>query len=201
MSIESYGRDRPVKTAVLVNLLTTAVWEVGRKVLTPAVDFIAGAWWTGFPGWIQDLGWLAFLLAAVNWLMFGRRQDGLSIGPKIRLMDVSVRHQPGASYPLKCFVQMRNESQQSVDVQLSEYAPGTVTLKKCLPSVLQVKLQDEWCPTTKGTDRLAVMPDQYFQAWIGIDDTTFTETAVRAARGQIGTLVLTVSGQDVRLAL
>jgi hypothetical protein len=199
MSIERYWRDRPVTTAIVVNLLTAAVWDFGRKVLAPVVEAISAVAWVGFGEWLHDLGWLAFLLAVVNWLMFGRGRP--THPPKIRLMDVSVRSQAGVSYPLKCVVQMRNESRQSVVVQLSWYVPGFVTLKKFLPAVLQVKLQDEWCPSTKGTDRVAVMPGQYFQAWIGVDDAVFSEEQVQSLIGRIGTLTLTVDGSDVLLRL
>ena len=94
---------------------------------------------------------------------------------------------------------MQNTSTECADVRVSEYRPRTVTLKQFVLDVLQVQLR-EWCPRD-GVDRVAVLPQQLFRAWIGIDERKFNEERVRALRGQIGTLVLSIDGQAISVAL
>jgi hypothetical protein len=95
---------------------------------------------------------------------------------------------------------MQNNSTECADVRVSEYRPRTVTLKQFVLDVLQVQLR-EWCPRDNGVDCVAVLPHQSFRAWIGIDESRFSEERVRALRGQIGTLVLSVDGVAISVEL
>jgi hypothetical protein len=89
---------------------------------------------------------------------------------------------------------------ECANVRVSEYRSRTVTLKQFVVDVLQVKLR-EWCPTSDGVDRLSVLPQQLFRAWIGLDERKFSEDQVNSLRGQIGTLVFLVDGKPVPIDL
>jgi hypothetical protein len=43
--------------------------------------------------------------------------------------------------------------------------------------------------------RIAVLPGQLVQGWIGPDETLFTASQVRKLIGSLGTLVLSVNGE------
>ena len=103
-------------------------------------------------------------------------------------------------YPLKCYVEMRNDSVSMIDVQVSNYHENAVPIKKLVLHVLQVRF-NRWFPEPDGAERIAVLPKQLFQAWIGIDEATFTNSQIMKLRGKIGTLVLSVNGQQASIIL
>ena len=67
-------------------------------------------------------------------------------------------------------------------------------------SVLQIKF-NRYFPEPDSAERIAVLPRQLFRAWIGIDETKFTDTQIMNLRGKIGTFVLSVNGEHVNLDL
>jgi hypothetical protein len=103
-------------------------------------------------------------------------------------------------FPLKCYVQLRNDSAVCADVRILEYKSSTVTLKRFVVDALQLKFRT-WFPTDHGLERLAVLPGQLFQAWIGVDDGKFNANQVNELRGRIGTLVFQVNGKRVNVDL
>jgi len=81
-----------------------------------------------------------------------------------------------------------------------EYRPGTVTLKSFRLDVLQLQART-WLPIDHGLERVAVLPGQLFQAWIGVDEGKFSAGLVNEQRGRIGTLVFSVNGKRVDIGL
>jgi hypothetical protein len=123
------------------------------------------------------------------------RQDNL----RIKLIDTSIPDpDPNRtySYPVKCYIEISNESPQSVDVRATEFHPNAVTLRKFVREILQVRL-GSWCPTPDGVDHIAVLPYQSFRAWVGIDETKFTAAQVRGLKGKLGTLYFVVNGKTM----
>lgn len=121
-------------------------------------------------------------------------------GVRIRLISEDVEYQPAATFPLKVRCTMRNDSVALADVQLSEYKPSAVTLKKFVTDVLQIKL-GRWYPPDEGVGRVAVLVGQEFKLWVGVDEGKFNENSVKQLKGQLGTLVLTVNGEEVDVLL
>jgi hypothetical protein len=114
--------------------------------------------------------------------------------PRITKTNTDVVEDKAWGYPLKCYVEMRNDSTECVDIRISNFTPSTVTLKKFKIDVLQVKLR-EWCPTGDGVDHVAVFSGQLFRAWLAPDETKFTKGQIEGLRGKIGRLVLLINGQ------
>jgi hypothetical protein len=115
----------------------------------------------------------------------------------IEVVDVDIPRQNNSlTFPLKCNVTLRNASVESADVRLIRHIGQTVTPKQFVSDVLQVKLR-EWCPAQHGVDRVSVLPDQLFRAWVGLDETKFSEGQVKGLLGRIGTLCFLVNGKTV----
>lgn len=202
------------------------IWHdpVWSKVIATGIIALFGTIWAGvhFDWWSSLLStyltpvWLLFLLIALTLFSFTlflwkqhqlgemrKESAGPELEPKIATIDVAVPpvdKGKSLTYPLKCHVQLRNDSSMCVDVRVSEYRPNTVTVKKFVVDVLQIKL-GTWLPNDYPVDRLAVLPGQMFRAWIAIDDTKFNESQINLLRGRIGTLVLVVNGKHVNIDL
>jgi hypothetical protein len=208
-------------------LRISRIWHdpVWSKVIAGVIlALLAAAWATGahFGLWPQLLGtypirvWLLLLLVAVTllslvFLLSGRNtvlsaakeRNRPDLEPNITKIDVlTVPPDKGLtlSFPLKCYVQLRNDSALCADVGLLEYRPGTVTLKSFAVDALQLKLRN-WVPVDHGLERIAVLPGQLFRAWIGADDSKFNAVQVNELRGRIGTLVFSVNGKRVDITL
>ena len=192
------------------------IWSdpVFSKVIAQGIIYfilvLVGLGWVGtlLDWWGSGFWWsIAFtVLGGVGGLAGGFvffRREQQRPAPNIRVVDIDVPDQNPSlnlTYPLKCYVTMQNNSTQCIDVRISDYKPLNVTLKQFLLDVLQVRLRN-WCPERDGVDRVAVFPQQQFRAWIGIDERKFNEERVRALRGQIGTLILSVDGEAVSIDL
>jgi hypothetical protein len=148
-----------------------------------------------------------------GWLIVGLVVLGLSVaipalskvfrrlGPKIKVINVDIPPiNPALNYPLKCYAQMRNEAEQAIDVSVIDYILGRVTLKKFVTDVLQLKFR-KWLPADEGVDRVAVYPGQQFQGWIGPDAIQYSEARLKELKGNIGTLVLRVDGEEKKIPL
>jgi hypothetical protein len=150
----------PVWSKVILALLT-AVWV--------SVHF---NWWAHLPA-VNPLppcfSLLVLVLVLVAsgiiwWLTLqveeARRQlSQLKIEPNITTVDLSIPPENKSevrTYPLKCYVQLRNDSAACADVRIYEFRPNTVTLKTFVVDVLQLKLR-EWVPKDHGVDQLAVL--------------------------------------------
>ena len=121
--------------------------------------------------------------------------------PKIVKLSDQVEYNGTQDYPLKLRMQLRNDSAEPIDVQVQDYRPGLITLKRLATEVLQVRLASVWLPGPHGAGRVAVFPTQQFQAWVGLDEGRFGKGQVEEHRGKIGTLVLLVNGQHVDIPL
>jgi hypothetical protein len=144
---------------------------------------------------------LLVVVSLVTMLALSRQKPATaSVAPQVEHIETLIRYNTGRDYPLKCYAQMRKDSAGSIDVRVIRFTPKSATLKKFVTGILQVRFAD-WCPQAQGVDRLAVLPGQYFQAWIGLDESKFTEEAARGLRGRIGTLVLTANGHHVDINL
>lgn len=119
--------------------------------------------------------------------------------PKIEIVDTDIPGQDNSfQFPLKCYVTLRNASTECADVRLTKYTPRDVIHKQFVSDVLQVKLR-EWCPAKHGVDRISVLPDQLFRAWVGLDETKSNQDKVKGSLGQIGTLVFSINGTPVSI--
>lgn len=117
---------------------------------------------------------------------------------KLTMTNRGVSSQPGAGYPLKYYIEMRNDSVKSIEVKLLSYSPKAISVKSFPPEVMQVRFHSKWFPPDQGADKVAVLPGQLCRAWIGIDEGKFKEEQVKMASGSIGTLV--VSANNKRLS-
>lgn len=124
--------------------------------------------------------------------------------PKITVLATSLSHsdvKPPLGFPLKMYVEMRNDHPRCINVRLSGYISSLVTLKTLPLDVLQIKYSGTWMPENKTEERVAVLPRQQFRAWVGFDESTFTKEQLEQHRGKIGTLLLRVNGQTVDIRL
>jgi hypothetical protein len=145
-----------------------------------------------------------------NWWKAGLRRLLRFIGvriqslPNIRRVNVEIPPldlERNPTYPIKCYVTLQNASTECAEVRVSEYRERTVTLKRFVFDVLQLDFRGRWFPQPDGVDRIAVLPQQLFRAWVGIDETKFNRDQVNQLRGQIGTLALMVDGKSVDIDL
>jgi hypothetical protein len=107
----------------------------------------------------------------------------------------------GATYPLKYYVELINDSRRCVAVRVSGYKPNTVTLQKFVPSTLQLMLDGNWLPTPNSTEAVALLPNQRCRAWLGIDSTKFTKADLERLEGRIGTVTLSADGKSIAFEL
>jgi hypothetical protein len=120
---------------------------------------------------------------------------------KLTITTAYVSSQPGAGYPLKYYVEMRNDSSKCVAVRILRYDSKAISLKSFPPEIMQVRFHTKWYPTDQGAETVAVLPGQLCRAWIGVDENIFTEAQVNAAKGNIGTLVLSVNRKQFSFEL
>jgi hypothetical protein len=111
-------------------------------------------WWRGLLTTAVPL-WSLFLLIVVEllgYLVRVRKRKGASspqkgyTGPELEpnLSKINVIIPPekkDATYPFKCYVQLRNDSALCVEVRVCEYRLQTVTAKQVVFDVLQLKLR------------------------------------------------------------
>jgi hypothetical protein len=122
--------------------------------------------------------------------------------PKITLINVEcppidLNPSQPITYPLKVYVEMRNDSAYAIDVRVLDYKRNAVQAKHVVLGALQVKF-NRWFPGPDSAERIAAHPGQLFRAWIPVDETgSFSNSVVKSLRGKIGTLVLSVNEQEV----
>lgn len=113
--------------------------------------------------------------------------------PKVMKVSSWTSEHTGATFPLKHYVLMKNDSRRMMDVRLASYDAVTITLKRFATNTLQIQVGGEWCPVQHGAERLAILPGQYFRAWVGVDESKFTKAQVDGLAGKIGKLSLKVN--------
>jgi hypothetical protein len=163
----------------------------------------AGFLWLRIPVWSALLMLIAgFLVSILSLSKLGRTT--FASEPKVVLGEVFV-YPPDSkktlTFPLKCHAVFRNESERCIEVRVQGYEPGLVTLQQFVFRVLQVEMKDGWVPEPEATDVIAVLPKQYFRAWVGVDATRFTADIVRKQFGKIGILTLSVNGRPMPFQL
>ena len=113
---------------------------------------------------------------------------------RLSMINAGVSPQPWApGYPLKYYIEMRNDSSKCLAVGILRYIPNTITVKSFPPEVMQVRFNTKWYPLDTAVDKVAILPGQMCRAWIGIDEAKFNEGQVNAAVGRIGTLVVSAN--------
>jgi hypothetical protein len=140
--------------------------------------------------WSKVIATIILSAGAIVWAFAGRslrkwRRGNVSI----KVIDTVVFDPDPKKtlvFPLKCYVEMRNESPVSIEVSLSDFEKQSVELKRFVTGVLQVNFNSAWYPSPDGVDRIAVLPRQMFRAWVGIDESKFTAEQVRRLKWQIG---------------
>jgi hypothetical protein len=140
---------------------------------------------------------------AVPGIMRQRRLTPVVTRTGVSIPAPDYNREPPLTYPLKCYVTLRNDASESADVRLSSYQPRDVTIKDFPLDVLQVRFGREWCPRPDGVDRVAVLPGQQFRAWIGLDERRFDAEKANDAliAGKVGTLVFLINGKPVSIEL
>lgn len=120
--------------------------------------------------------------------------------PQLRLVDTRISYFARLTYPLKCHVILQNVASEAADVRLIEFRPKDITLKRFLLEVLQIGFGQRWFPPEEVAE-VAVYSNQLLSAWIGVDETKFTELQVNQAKGRIGTLIFSVNNQNIAIDL
>jgi hypothetical protein len=105
------------------------------------------------------------------------------------------------TYPLKCSAYLKNESRGCIDVALLRYEQEKIPINIFVPSVLQIAIAGEFVPPHHGADRVAVLPDQQFRAWIAVDENKYSTDEIFGARDHVGTLVFRVNGKEERVKI
>ena len=106
------------------------------------------------------------------------------------------------AFPLTLRMQCRNDSGKALGVELKEYRKNRVALaaKGFPPQALQLRFGGAWLPPGY-TNKIAVLPEQQFQAFIGLDETSLGKADVEGHRGKIGTLIFIADGHEVPIDL
>jgi hypothetical protein len=120
--------------------------------------------------------------------------------PPLRLIDAYPTEHPGATFPIKYYVDVINDSRKSVAVRVAGYERDTVSLQKFIPNTLQVMLGGKFLPDTNSVESVAVLPNQRCCAWVGVDS-QFTKAQLGNLKGRIGTLTLTANGKRIAFKL
>jgi hypothetical protein len=107
----------------------------------------------------------------------------------------------GASYPLKYYLEVINDSRRCVAVRVFDFKPNAVSLQKFVPDTLQIMLNGKWCPTPDSIDSVALLPHQRCRAWIGVDTKKFTKADLDRLEANIGTLILTANSKKIEFPL
>ncbi len=157
------------------------------------------------PVWSKVIGGLIVILITGSYTVLARHFDW-PLGPwrpALRMMHAYCSDQAaaGATYPLKYYLEIINDSNKCVAVRVSEYKPDSVTLQQFIPNTLQIELGGKWLPATHSIDAVALLPNQRCCAWIGVDTTKFTKANVETLKGRIGTLTMTANRKRISFKL
>jgi hypothetical protein len=167
------------------------VWNdpVGAGLIATAIVALISTIWASI-----HFGWWKRFASSVSQAWRQSQQ----FSPKISLVQVNATEpdRAGLTYPLKCYVELRNDSEGSIDVRMSNYRPNKVPAKLKLLNVLQLKFSNAWVPTVE-TDQVAALPRQLFRIWIPIDENKYTAQTVNDLRGVIGEVLFIVNGTDI----
>jgi hypothetical protein len=178
----------------LVALLPLGIWW-----LHASWTYLIPVWLLVALVFLAIAGWTLFLWLTIEGTPDNGQQLRAEAEPNITVLDISIPppdESKTLTYPLKCYVTLRNDSAACADVRISNFKPGAVLHKKFVTDVVQLKLR-EWSPSDHGLERVAVLPGQQFRAWIGVDEDQFNPEKVRSLQGRIGTLFFVVNGKTV----
>lgn len=107
----------------------------------------------------------------------------------------------GATYPLKYYVELINDSQRCSAVRVIDFRENAIKLQKFVPNTLQLMLGGNWLPTPHTVDSVALLPHQRCRVWIGVDATKFTKADLERLEGKLGTLILAANSTEIRFDL
>lgn len=187
----------------MAKLVAAIEWLWADPVWSKVIAAVIAAGVLGFIGWMGTI---------FNWwtTAFGRVMRFISnryrLTPALRVVDVSIstpHPQQTLTYPLKCYVTLRNISTECADITLFEYLPLNGPIKDFPLNVLQLRFGEDWWPKPDGVGRIGVLPAQLCRAWIGLDERILSEAHANRflLLGQLGTLVLSVNHQRVSIPL
>lgn len=137
-------------------------------------------------------------LGVLIWFLFNKLW---SIKLTVTHFDTSYYPKPGIGYPLKYYIEMRNDSGKSIEVSVVKFQPKNIRLKSFPTEVMQVRFHAKWFPSDESVDKVAVYPGQLCRAWIGVNESEFTEQQVKAAVGRIGTLTVSANKKQIPIDL
>jgi hypothetical protein len=175
MQVLKYAWGDPVWSKVIATLIAALIIGIVSTVWRKSLL----AWWKSF----RD----AFRAA-------GRAQNGII--PDLKLIQVysTPPDRAGLTYPIKCYVELRNDSDSCLGVRFSEYKSVAIPAKTILLNVLQIKFGSAWVPFPEA-ERVAILPGQLLRIWIPVDEEKYTSDGVNDLRGNIGEIVLLVDGR------
>ncbi|MGA2902815.1 MAG: hypothetical protein ABSD98_03220 [Candidatus Korobacteraceae bacterium] len=163
-------------------------------------DWLKSAWtdsvWSKVIAGLIVAG-IVSVLANMRFKLFARIKERFS--PKLAV-HVRVSFQENAHYPIKIYVEFRNDMVRCIEVSLARYEPDAVTIKPFVPATLQIFFRS-WLPTDEGVDRIALYPGQRGRAWVAADPSKFTAAQVEGFVGRIGTLIIKINGRDFPIPL
>jgi hypothetical protein len=153
----------------------------------------------------QDSVWSKVIGGVITALLFwvwaeARKLWKRDVAQKLTPYVADVVPNAGTSFPLKIYVEMRNNTKRCMDVRLVEYKPKNISLERFSPRTLQLFFLN-WQPKDESVERIAVYPGQRFRAWFGADPKKHTEQQVRENIGKLGTLIVSVNGKDIPIDL
>jgi len=154
--------------------------------------------------WSKVIAAAIFGVLASVWASFKFHWIGRLKGfwmPTLTKTNVRLSEQPGKVYPLKYYVEFRNDLTKCVEVSLSAYNAKTVGLKRFVPNTIQLSLNGSWLPEREGVDRIALLPGQICRVWIGVDETKFNAAQVTKLEGSLGVLIVKVNKKDFSVQL
>jgi len=115
--------------------------------------------------------------------------------------DRHVTEDPKATYPVKIWVELRNEGSEYLDVEHMGWrpTPGGVDLSYGSKK-LQIRLGHDWCPSD-GVSRLHLQPQGSVRTWMSPGKSHTLEDLKRRCQveGQVGAINLRVHGKAVQV--
>ncbi len=150
--------------------------------------------------WVRQLAWsLVGIEGHIHAAMGETERDNGDVSPKISKIGSPeiVFEDETRTYRVKVRPVLKNDSGQTITVELLEWLPGGVEVRQPMPrKVLQVQRSGAWTPENA---EIRVFQDEVFRLWIGLEEKyTQSDLATFRKAEKLGTLLLrvTMAGRD-----
>ena len=184
----------PVWSKVISLGIATFLAFAYKVTTTQGFGFLSST--VGVPLWIIPI--LVSAACVLVAFLLPRKLPPKPTSPPLTVIgDFEIRYEPnrGLGFPLKCYVELRNSSSECLEVTFDNYIPDKVCLEKRLARVLQVRLNEQWCPEPDGVERVSLYPNQHMRTWIAPDEKLFDVVQLKALRGHLGDLEFSINKQ------